>query len=60
MDNKWDYKLLTHSDGTSIHNKAHDVNNLEVPLFSAHTFLEYLVHFIIADDQVRLKDFMLF
>jgi hypothetical protein len=60
VDNKWHYKLSTHSEDASTHNNARNVANPAVPPFSAQTFLEYLVRFIVADDQVRLNDFMSF
>lgn len=41
-------------------NDPRKVPNPEVPTFSPQAFLEYLVRFIVADDQVRLKDFMFF
>jgi hypothetical protein len=59
MDNNWDYKLSTHSDDTA-HNNNCNVANSQVPPFSPQTFLEYLVRFVVADDQVCLKDFMFF
>ncbi len=59
MDNKWDYKLSTHSDDTA-HNNTRNVTNPQVLPFSPQTFLEYLVRFVVADDQVCLNDFMFF
>ena len=59
VDNKWDYKLSTHSDDAA-HNNTRNVTDPQVPPFSPQAFLEYLVRFVVADDQVRLNDFMFF
>ena len=59
VDNRWTYKLLTHSDDVA-HNITRNVTNPQVLPFSPQLFLEYLVHFIVADDQVCLNDFMFF
>jgi hypothetical protein len=60
IDNGWSYKLSTHSDDVAHNNACNDVTNRLVLPFSPKTFLEYLVHFIVADNQVRLNDFMFF
>jgi hypothetical protein len=54
VDNNWDYKLSTHSDGASTHQNAHNLRNQDLPQFSPATFLEQLVRFVVADDQVRV------
>ena len=51
VDHQWDYKSSTQTDGF-LHN-AYNVRTQGVPPFSQSTFLEYLVHFIVADDQVH-------
>ena len=52
----WDYKTTTELNDVSMHS-AHNAIRQELPLFTSATFLEYLVHFIAADDQARLADF---
>ncbi len=49
-----------HSDDAAHNNTHNDVTNQQVLPFSPKTFLEYLVCFIVADDQVRLNNFMFF
>ncbi len=53
MDNKWDFKLSTQVNVPSNHS-ALNATTRSVPPFSTNTFLEYLVRFIVADDQVCL------
>ena len=36
--------------------EAHSVHNLALPSFSLAVFLDHLVQFIVADDQVRLAN----
>jgi hypothetical protein len=56
MDNKWNYKLTTQSDEPSTHKNARKVRDQELPPFSPGVFLEHLVRFVVADDQVCLND----
>lgn len=62
IDNGWSYKLSTHSDDVAHNNinTRNDVTNRLVPPFSPKAFLDHLVRFIVADDQVCLNDFMFF
>ena len=60
IDNGWSYKLSTHSDDVAHNNTRNDVTNWLVLPFSPKVFLDNLVRFVIADDQVRLNDFMFF
>ena len=53
VDNKWDYTRTTDMNDASAHN-ASDAIRRVLPPFSPQVFLEYLVRFIVADDQVRL------
>jgi len=53
MDNKWDFKLSTQVNVPSNHSALNATTRSVLP-FSTNTFLEYLVHFIVADDQVCL------
>jgi hypothetical protein len=59
VDHKWNYKLTTHSDDASAH-KSRKVRDQELPPFSPGVFLEHLVRFVVADDQVRLNDLVFF
>jgi hypothetical protein len=49
--NKWDFQLSTQVNVASNHS-AHNATTRSVPPFSAATFLDHLVRFIVADDQV--------
>lgn len=53
MENNWSYKtsaaLKTES---STHKNPRSVRNGSIPLFSPAAFLDQLVRFIVADDQV--------
>ena len=51
--NNWAYKPSTHTKDTD--NNSHNIRKPGLPRFSPETFMEYLVRFIIADDQVSLK-----
>jgi hypothetical protein len=60
--NKWTYKLSTQtrdastqSGDASTHN-AHNKRDRQLPSFSPASFLEHLVRFIVADDQVSPDD----
>jgi hypothetical protein len=50
---------MTETAEATTHN-ARDARTQEVPLFSLATFLESLVHFIVADDQVCPINFVSF
>ena len=49
VDNKWDFPL---SSVNVASNHGSNTTAQPVPLFSAKAFLEHLVRFIVADDQV--------
>jgi len=51
--NGWPYKLSTEVNNPSAQNSRDDTTRI-VPPFSPEAFLEYLIHFIVADDQVWL------
>ena len=53
-DNKWDYKPSTMTNDASPHGS--NAITRSVPPFSEDAFLEYLVRFIVADDQVRFTN----
>jgi len=50
-DNNWEYKTLAMSKDATAHG-AHNAITQSVPPFSEEAFLEYLVRFVVADDQV--------
>ena len=54
MKNGWGYRLSTQTT-TSAHMNKHKMQNEELPPFTPKPFLEYLVHFVIANDQVGLR-----
>ena len=56
--NKWAYKLSTQVNSVSMHNTVRKVRNQELPSFSLAVFLEHLIRFIVADDQVCLIHFV--
>jgi hypothetical protein len=49
----WKYRLSTDSKNSG--NNPRDARQEKLPQFSPETFMEYLVRFIVADDQVSLK-----
>jgi len=49
-DFDWPYKPSMHAEDASIHNA--NVTVQPVPPYSPQAFLDYLVHFIVSDDQV--------
>jgi len=53
VDNKWDYTRTMEMNDASAHN-VRDAIRQVLPPFSLQVFLEYLVCFIVADDQVCL------
>ena len=55
---KWPYKLSTESDAPT--ENARNQRGQEVPSFSPAAFLEHLVRFIVADDQVSPDDLVFF
>ena len=60
VEYKWNYKLTTQSDDASAHKDARKLRNQGIPSFSPRTFLDHLVRFIVADDQVGLNDHVFF
>jgi hypothetical protein len=59
LQHKWGYKLSTESRDASTQN-ARNQRDRDVPSFSPAAFLEHLVHFVVADDQVSLDDLVFF
>lgn len=51
VDNQWQYRLSTDTGDASVRNN-HKVAVRKAPPFSPAAFLEHLVRFIVADDQV--------
>lgn len=51
LDRQWPYKLSTQTGDASVQN-SHNAANRQVPPFTSEAFLEHLVRFIVADDQV--------
>jgi len=58
--NQWKYKLSTQLNDAASHKNAGDVCDWALPQFSPSVFLEHLVHFIAADDQVSLNNLVFF
>ena len=54
LKNKWAFPLSTQS-GLTTHD-ACNTSNRDVPPFSSEVFLDHLVRFIVADDQVSRDD----
>ncbi|KAI9456111.1 hypothetical protein BJY52DRAFT_1224346 [Lactarius psammicola] len=52
VEYKWKYRLSTQSDIASTHKNAHNIHNHKLPSFSLAAFLEHLVCFVIANDQL--------
>jgi hypothetical protein len=52
VEKGWSYRLSTQTDGTSAHSNARNARNPDLPSFSPAAFLEQLVRFTVADDQV--------
>ena len=60
MTNGWNYKLSIEVDSTSVHVNKRKLRDEEIPPFTPETFLEHLVRFIVADDQVGLNFLVFF
>jgi len=58
--NQWKYKLSTQLNDAASHKNAGDVHNQALPQFSPSVFLECLIRFIAADDQVSLNNLVFF
>lgn len=57
----WDYKLSTNLRGPSTQSlNSRNQRSQDIPSFSPEAFLEYLVRFIVADDQVSANDLVVF
>jgi hypothetical protein len=56
IDNNWSYKLSTDCGDDSTHKNARNSHDHKVPQYSLANFLDHLVYFIVADDQVSLSD----
>jgi hypothetical protein len=59
VQHKWAYKLSTESRDASTQNPRNQ-RGQEVPSFSPAAFLEHLVRFVVADDQVSPDDLVFF
>ena len=57
--NGWNIKFLPLTDEDSAHKDARTICNQALPQFSPESFIEYLIRFIVADDQVHFDDLML-
>ena len=55
LHHKWTYKLSSESRDPSTHD-ARNKRDRELPQFSPVAFLEHLVRFVVADDQVSPND----
>ncbi|KAN0135285.1 hypothetical protein V8E53_006850, partial [Lactarius tabidus] len=51
VKNKWNYKLSTQTNNTSVHNNSCKICNEAIPPFTPDTSLKQLICFIIANDQ---------
>lgn len=51
----WNYKLSTQTNSTFTHNNKRKTRDEGLPPFSPETFLEYLVQFVVANDEVCLN-----
>jgi hypothetical protein len=59
LEHQWTYKSSSESrNPTSLNTR--NIRNQEIPSFSPATFMEYLVRFVVVDDQVSLDDLALF
>lgn len=58
VKHKWAFKLTTQIGATT--HDARKTRNSELPPFSPAAFLEHLVRFVVADDQVSPEDLWLF
>jgi hypothetical protein len=56
---KWGYRLSTESRNATTQD-ARNQSDQVIPIFSPEAFLEHLVHFVVADDQVSPDDLMFF
>ena len=59
LQHKWGYKLSTESHSASTQNACNQ-GDRNVPSFSLVAFLEHLVHFVVADDQVSPDNLIFF
>lgn len=60
LKNNWLYKLSTEVKKSSSRKNASNAHNPSVPWFSHEVFLDHLVSFIVADDQVSQNNLMAF
>ena len=56
INNNWDYKLSSDCGDNSTHKNACNSYDHKVPRYSPHNFLDHLVYFVVADNQVSLSD----
>jgi hypothetical protein len=60
LEHNWKYKLSTQSNDSVSRKNAGSVRDRALPQFSPAAFLERLVCFIVADDQVTPNNFVFF
>ena len=60
LKNNWKYKLLTQINDAASCKNAVNVHDWALSQFSLMAFLEHLVCFIVADDQVSSKNLVFF
>jgi hypothetical protein len=58
-ENGWNIKFPSLTDKDSAHKNARMIHNQALPQFSPESFIEYLIRFIVTDDQVCFDDPML-
>lgn len=58
--NKWPYKLTSQLNNVSSKKNAGNARDQALPGFSPEAFIEYLVRFIVADDQVSPNNLVFF
>jgi hypothetical protein len=56
INNNWSYKLLADCGDDSTHKNACNSCDHRVLRYSSANFLDNLVYFVVADDQVSLSD----
>jgi len=53
----WNYKSLMQVNDASAHTGVSDISRQDIPPFSQKAFVEFLVCFIVVDDQAHLTNF---
>ena len=60
QENNWQCKLSTQAKNSSSRKNTSNMHDQSLPQFSREVFLDYLVSFIVADDQVSQNNLMFF